>query len=89
MNEHAKMPTCSLTKIIHNKWPQQSSNKVTCMYGAIVVDLIHAFLHIANYKSWLEGGFTGKGPNSTSLRLKATARCGDPKLVANAMKFYP
>jgi hypothetical protein len=31
----------------------------------------------------------GKGSASTSLKLKATAKCGDPKMLADAMKSYP
>ena len=30
----------------------------------------------------------GKGPDSASLKLKATARCGDPKMLVDAMKSY-
>ena len=73
---------------MHNKWLQQSGNKMTCLYEAIVDNLIRAFMHIANYRSWLKGDSTSKGPNSTSLKLKATARCGDPKLLVDAMKSY-
>ena len=38
---------------------------------------------------WLRGGSTGKGHDSASLKLKAIARCGDLKLLANATKSYP
>ena len=51
-------------------------------------DLICAFMHIANYRLWSRGGCTCKGPDFTSLKLKVDARCGDPKLLANAMKSY-
>ena len=37
----------------------------------------------------LRGGSTGKGPDSASLKLKVAARCGDPKLLADAMKSDP
>jgi hypothetical protein len=37
----------------------------------------------------LRGGSTCKGPDFTSLKLKATARCKDPKLLANTTKSYP
>ncbi len=62
---------------------------MTCMYEATVDDLIRAFMQIANYRSWLRGSSTGKGPDSASLKLKAAARCGDPKLLADVMKSYP
>ena len=35
------------------------------------------------------GGSYGKGSNLVSLKIKAAARCGDPKMLANAMKSYP
>jgi hypothetical protein len=54
-----------------------------------VDNLIHAFMQIANYRSWLRGGSTGKGPDSVSLKSKAVARWADPKLLADAMKSYP
>ena len=89
MNERAKMPTCNLVKTVHNKWFQQSGNKMTCLYEVTMNDLIHAFLQIANYRSWLRGGSAGKGPDFVSLKLKVVAMCEDPKLLAEAMKPYP
>ena len=62
---------------------------MTCLYEATVDDLICAFIQIENYRLWLRGGSTSKMPYSASLKLKATARCGDPKSLANAMKSYP
>ena len=88
MDERAEMPTCNLAETVHNKWLQQSGNKMTCLYEATVDDLIRAFMQIANYRSWLRGGSTGKGPDFASLKLKVAARCGDPKLLADAMKSY-
>ena len=61
---------------------------MTCLYEATVDDLICAFMHITNYRSWLRGGSTGKGPDFASFKLKATAICGDPKLLADAIKSY-
>ena len=88
MDERAEMPTCNLAEIIHNKWLQQFGNNMTCLYETTVDDLIRAFMQIANYKSWLKGGFTGKGLDFASLKLKVDARIRDPKLLANAMKSY-
>ena len=45
-------------------------------------------MHTINYRLWLKGDNSGKGPNFVSLKLKVVARCGDPKLLANAMKSY-
>ena len=61
---------------------------MTCLYEAIVDNLIRAFMQIANYKLWLRGGSTDKGHDSTSIKLKVVAKCGDPKLLVDVMKFY-
>ena len=59
------------------------------MYEVTVDDMICAFVQIANYKLWLRGGSTGKGPDFASFKLNTTVRCGDRKLLADAMKSYP
>ena len=83
-----RMPTCSLLKIMHDKWLQQSGNKTTCMYEAIAGSVICAFMHIANYMMCLKGGSTSKRCDTIPLRLKVTTKNKDPKLLADAMKFY-
>jgi hypothetical protein len=45
-------------------------------------------VHTINYRLRLKGDNSSKGPNFASLKLKVVARCGDPKLLANAMKSY-
>lgn len=54
IDEHAEIPTCNLAKTLHNKWLQQSGNKITCLYEAIVDDLIWAFMQSANVRAWLK-----------------------------------
>jgi hypothetical protein len=54
-----------------------------------VDDFIRAFMQMANYKFWLKDGPTGKGPYHYSLKLKATTKCGDPEVLAAAMKVFP
>jgi hypothetical protein len=88
MDECVEMPICNLAEIVHNKWLQQFGNKMTFLYEA-TVHLIRAFMQISNYRSWLKGGSTDKKPDFASLKLKADARCGNPKLLADAMKSYP
>ena len=78
MNKRAEMPTCNLAKTVHNKWLQKSGNKMMCLYEATSNNLIWAFMQIANYKSWLRGGSTGKGPHSLSLKVKVAAMCEGP-----------
>lgn len=45
-------------------------------------------MQIANYMPWLKCGSTGKKLDSASLKLKVAVRCGDPKLLVDAMKSY-
>lgn len=63
--------------------------QTTCLYEGTIDDIICAFMQIANYKSWLKGSSTGRNLDSTSLKLKVTAHCGDPKLLADATKSNP
>ena len=46
-------------------------------------------MQVANYRKWLKRGSDGKGLDSASLKLKAVAMCGDPKMLVDAMKAYP
>ena len=89
IEERAEMPTCNLVETIHNKWLQQSGNKMTCLYEATVDDMIRAFIQIANYWAWLKEGLHGKGPDSTSLKLKVAARCGKSKNVGSCYEVLP
>jgi hypothetical protein len=75
------MPTCNLAETIHNKWLQQSGNKMTCLYEATMNAMIRAFMQITNYRTWLKGGSDGKCHDSASLKIKAAARCGDSKMI--------
>lgn len=36
----------------------------------------------------MKGGFTSKSPALASLKLKAVARCWDPKLLEEAIRYY-
>jgi hypothetical protein len=44
----SQMPTCNLAETMHNKWLHQSGYKMTCLYEAIVDDMIREFMQIAN-----------------------------------------
>ena len=85
----AKMPTCNLTKTMHNKWLQQSCNKMTRLYKAKVDDVIWTFMQFTKHCSWLKGGSSGKRPNQMSLKLIAATHTSDPKLLAEIMRSYP
>ena len=62
---------------------------MTCLYEATINDFILPFMQIKNYRSWLKGGSFGKGLDSTSLKLKVVAKCGDLKVLVEAMKSCP
>ena len=89
INDRAEMPTCNLVETVDNKWIQQSGNKMTCLYETTVDNMIYTFIQMANYRAWLKGGSHGKGLDSASLKLKAAAKFGDPKFLADAMKSFP
>lgn len=55
---------------------------MTGLYEATIDDMIQAFVQIANYHNWIEGGLYSKNPDQTSLKLKAATYTGDPKLLA-------
>ncbi len=59
---------------------------MTCLYETIVDDMIRAFMQIADYRFWLKGGSSGKGPDQLSLKLKAAAHTGDPKFLSDAIR---
>ena len=62
---------------------------MTCLYEATIDDLILPFMQIRKYRSWLKGGSFGKDLDSPSLKLKVVAKCGDPKVLVEAMKAFP
>ena len=61
LDELADMPSCNLAETVHNRWLQQSGNQMTCLYEAIVDDLIRAFMQTTNYRMYLKGGMSRKG----------------------------
>ena len=80
--------TCNLAETIHNKWFQESGNKMICFYEATMNDMIYAFIQIINYRTWLRRGLDNKDLDSASLKVKVIVRCKDPKMLADAMKSY-
>ena len=51
-------------------------------------DMIRVFWHIVNNRAWLKVRLDSKGPDFASLKFKVVARCGNPKMLADAMKSY-
>lgn len=62
---------------------------MTCPHEAKVDDLIRTFMHIANYKSWLNSGPTGKGLDQYSLKFKVATKCNALERLAYAMNSFP
>lgn len=83
------MPLCNLAKIMHQKWLTQSRNKMTCIYEATMYDMIRVFIQISNYCTWLKGGQQGRRFDKATLKLKATIKNGDPKMLKEVMKSLP
>lgn len=78
------MPNCHLAKRVHNKWLQQSRNKMTCLYKATMDDLSIKMQIIGH--GW-KGVVVAKALILASLKLKVVAKNGDPKLLAYAWSF--
>lgn len=79
---------CDLATMVHNKWFHYSGNKMICLYGATMDDMIHVLMNIANDMSWLKRGSTNKGPILVPLKMRVAIICEDRKLLANAVKSY-
>ncbi len=53
IDEDANMPTCNLSKIIHNTWLQQSRKKGKDIFNATFDDLIKALKQYTHYRMHL------------------------------------
>lgn len=69
---------------MHNKWPPT----IRKQYETTMDDLVCTFMQITNCRLWLRGGFNNKGLDSVSMKLKVVAKCGDPKILVDAIKSY-
>ena len=87
--DFAEMPSCNLTKTVHNKWLQQSGNRGNDLYVAIVDDLVRAFMQMVRYYQFLKGKNAGTGPGKEELLLRVAQRSthctGNPKVLADAI----
>ena len=52
-------------------------------------DLICAFMQITNYRTYLKGGRSGKGPDKAELRLRAARRSRDAEVIAKVLSSFP
>ena len=83
--KEAAIPTCNLSKTIHNKWLQASCNKMIDVYHAIVDDFARATLQSLFYFNYLRGGPSGTGPSKFELELRLASRKGNSKRVVKLL----
>jgi len=81
----ADMPSCNLSKTVHNKWLQMSKNRGNNLFDAICDDNIRAWMQMTNYRVFLKGHTYGSGLSKEELKLRVARRSGDPKKIAEAL----
>ena len=87
--ELADIPTCNLAETIHNRWLQSSGNRGSDLFVATTDDWARAFMQMTNYRSYLCGGASGKGPSKHDLKLKRALQSQDGKKIADALAEMP
>jgi hypothetical protein len=56
---------------MHNKWNQQSGNRGSDLYIAIVDDFIRALMQVVRYYQYLKGDRASTSPGKEELQLCA------------------
>jgi hypothetical protein len=56
------MPSCNLSKTVHNKWLQQSGNRRNDLYVATIDDFVRALIQVSRYYQYFKGKHVGTGP---------------------------
>ena len=87
--ELADIPTCNLAETVHNKWMQASGKRGSDLFVATCDDWVRAFMQMTNYRAYLSGGPSGKGPSKEDLKLKRAMASGDGKKIAEALSEMP
>jgi hypothetical protein len=87
--ELADIPTCNLAETMHNKWMQASGKRGSDLFVATCDDWVQAFMQMTNYRAYLCGGPSGKGPSKEDLKLKRAMASGDGKKIADALSEMP
>jgi hypothetical protein len=87
------MPTCNLSKSVHNVWNQQFGNRGTNLYVTTIDDIVRALMQVVRYYQYLKGERAGNGPGKGELQLRTaqhtTERTWDPKVLNVAMAKLP
>ena len=75
------MPTCNLSKTVHNKWLQASRNRMVDLYSSTVDDYSRVALQSVGYYLFLKGGWIGTRPSASVLKLRLASRSRNPSRV--------
>jgi hypothetical protein len=63
------MPTCNLSKTIHNIWLQQFGNMGTCLFATTSDDYVQTFKQSSLYYAFLQQGAFGTNLDKNELCL--------------------
>jgi hypothetical protein len=84
------MPTCNLSKIVHNVWLQHSRKRGACLDVATSDDYVQAFKQLTLYSHFKQGGRPGQRHDKSELLLHRATQFGNPKqLVDIVLKLSP
>ena len=83
------LPSCNLSKTVHNKWLQMSGKQGNNLFDTTCDDSIRAWMQMTNYRAYLKGYASGSGLSKGELRLRAARRSGDPKKIAEVLNTLP
>jgi hypothetical protein len=83
------MSSCNLAEMVYNKWLQQSSNRGTDLYVAIINNFVWALIQVVRYYQYLKDEHADVGPGKEELFLRAAQhlakRSEDPKVLSIGM----
>jgi hypothetical protein len=82
------MPTCNLSKTIHNIWLQQFGKKGTSFFATTFDDYMQTFKESLLYYVFLQGGASRTSLDKNELRLHRANQSRDLiKIVATISKY--
>ncbi len=64
------MPTCNLSKTIHNIWFHEFGKRGACLYVTTSNDYVRVFKQLTLYFAFLHGGRSGISLNRDELQLR-------------------
>jgi hypothetical protein len=82
------VPTCNLSKTIHNKWLQALGNNMVDPYNATLDNYCKAIMQSTTYHNFLKGQGGGFGPDRLVLKLRSATRSRDPKKLLKRLVSF-